>query len=353
MVSSHSDSKLHHNQRIDLRSGTKRCALIITEPFDPHADAVIQRLNERDFAVVRWHPEEFPQRSWASIHVTADGRLEGEIGNAHRSCRVDEISGAWYRRPGIPGVTDAPTPSLRRYISRNCRSTLSAFWHCIAPDRWIASPQALAVAELKPLQLAAAVRAGFQIPETLFSNAPSHVRQFRRDIEENGKCAVKAHDGETVADKICFRVPLTSVWHDDVDVTDGAIASAPSIYQRYIPKATEVRCVVIGPDVFAAEVDTQWFDDACVDGRAWPDSPHRPHQVSPALRQAALTLVNGFGIKFASMDLILTPEGDYVFLDLNPNGQWLWLEQRMGIPLIDSMAKLLSDGAQATDGRLA
>jgi hypothetical protein len=52
-------------------------------------------------------------------------------------------------------------------------------------------------------------------------------------------------------------------------------------------------------------------------------------------------LTDSFGINFASLDMILTPEGEFIFLDLNPNGAWLWLELELGLPLTANMADLL------------
>jgi glutathione synthase/RimK-type ligase-like ATP-grasp enzyme len=63
-----------------------------------------------------------------------------------------------------------------------------------------------------------------------------------------------------------------------------------------------------------------------------------PEQVKASIRR----LVASFGLNFASIDLILTPEGEFVFLDLNPNGQWLWLELELGLPLSATMADLLT-----------
>jgi glutathione synthase/RimK-type ligase-like ATP-grasp enzyme len=63
-----------------------------------------------------------------------------------------------------------------------------------------------------------------------------------------------------------------------------------------------------------------------------------PEQVEASL----LRLMDSFEINFASLDMILTPEGEFVFLELNPNGQWLWLEAELGLPLVASMADLLT-----------
>jgi hypothetical protein len=61
-------------------------------------------------------------------------------------------------------------------------------------------------------------------------------------------------------------------------------------------------------------------------------------------------LMDSFGLNFASLDMIVTPEGDFVFLELNPNGQWLWLELELGLPLVASMADLLTSN-HSGDGR--
>jgi glutathione synthase/RimK-type ligase-like ATP-grasp enzyme len=63
-----------------------------------------------------------------------------------------------------------------------------------------------------------------------------------------------------------------------------------------------------------------------------------PEQVEASI----MRLMNSFEINFASLDMILTPEGEFVFLELNPNGQWLWLERDLGLPLVAHMADLLT-----------
>jgi hypothetical protein len=52
-------------------------------------------------------------------------------------------------------------------------------------------------------------------------------------------------------------------------------------------------------------------------------------------------LMERLELNFASLDMIVTPDGEFVFLELNPNGQWLWLESEVGLPLVATMADLL------------
>src|SRR5205807_7867745 len=63
-----------------------------------------------------------------------------------------------------------------------------------------------------------------------------------------------------------------------------------------------------------------------------------PEHVEASIRR----LMDSLRINFASMDMILTPEEEFVFLEVNPNGQWLWLEEQLGLPLVASMVDLLT-----------
>jgi hypothetical protein len=65
--------------------------LIITNDHDEHASAVIDELHKRDVPVLRFHPEEFPDASGISIEIQPDGRVEGEIRNAHHRAEFLDV----------------------------------------------------------------------------------------------------------------------------------------------------------------------------------------------------------------------------------------------------------------------
>jgi glutathione synthase/RimK-type ligase-like ATP-grasp enzyme len=136
-----------------------------------------------------------------------------------------------------------------------------------------------------------------------------------------------------------------------------SVALAPTILQPYVEKAFELRCVVIGENIFAAKMDTQADEKSRIDSRGGePDHEifELPHAVEASLHR----VMDSFGLNFASLDMIVTPDGDFVFLELNPNGQWLWLEYELGLPLVASMADLLTSEtagrpAEAAKGALS
>jgi hypothetical protein len=92
-------------------------------------------------------------------------------------------------------------------------------------------------------------------------------------------------------------------------------------------------------------VDSQAIPAARHDVRgAGKQAGYEPYDLPQDVRGALLEMVSGLGLRFCSADLVLTPDGRHVFLDLNPNGQWLWLELEAGLPLSAAMAGLLAAG---------
>jgi glutathione synthase/RimK-type ligase-like ATP-grasp enzyme len=118
------------------------------------------------------------------------------------------------------------------------------------------------------------------------------------------------------------------------------------MFQPYVEKAFELRVVVMGEKIFCAKINSQDNEFARKDWRAvdWRGG-NLQHEIFPLpdyVQNSIRRLMDSFGINFASMDIIVTPAGEFVFLDLNPNGQWLWLETELGLPLVASMADLLT-----------
>jgi glutathione synthase/RimK-type ligase-like ATP-grasp enzyme len=313
--------------------------LIITNDHDEHADAVIEELTRREVPVFRFHPADFPHACSVSIEIE-DGIVHGELRNSDHRVRFDDICGAWYRRSGNLYETRLSMTSERldNYVKTQVQATVSAL--CSTLDTlWVSHPLTLRRGEVKALQLVAASSAGLKIPHTLISNDPERAAPFVAALGD-AECAIKPLLAVGVTDdQGGFRMPLTAMLPRGHSLE--SVAHAPTILQPYVDKAFELRCVVIGEQIFAAKMDTQADEKSRVDSRGG-DPDHDifvlPDEVKSSLRR----LMDSFGLNFASLDMIVTPDGEFVFLELNPNGQWLWLELQLGLPLVATMADLLT-----------
>jgi glutathione synthase/RimK-type ligase-like ATP-grasp enzyme len=319
--------------------------MVITNDHDEHADAVIKELEARAVPVFRFHPEEFPSTGSISMEIR-DGRIEGEIRTARQRVALDDICAAWYRRSR---GTFAPLPSLNvthgdleNFVRVQSDMTLTGLFASLQ-TLWVGQPLTLRRAEVKALQLAEASKAGLATPATLISNDPERAAAF---VEALGgtDCAVTPLIATRVDGDDGARLPLTTILPRDHTLE--AVAVAPNIFQPYTEKAYELRCVVMGERIFTAKLDSQAHESTRMDwrgGAVGEDEVRWEVSDIPERVQAALhRLMRSFDINFASIDMIVTPDGEFVFLDLNPNGQWLWLEEELGLPLVAGMADLLT-----------
>jgi glutathione synthase/RimK-type ligase-like ATP-grasp enzyme len=117
------------------------------------------------------------------------------------------------------------------------------------------------------------------------------------------------------------------------------------IFQAYVPKRFELRVTVIGNQVFAAEIHSQLTNHTRYDWRRYDLSrtPHLRHELPPEIQDKCVRLVEQLELSYGAIDMVLTPEGRYVFLEINPNGQYLWIEEQTGLPISAALCDLLMD----------
>jgi glutathione synthase/RimK-type ligase-like ATP-grasp enzyme len=311
--------------------------LIVTNDHDEHADAVIVELNKRDVPVFRFHPEDFPHSCSVSIDVH-DGRIQGELRTADHRVAFDDICAAWYRRSKnlYMGAVSRTSERLDDYVKAQSTATVVAV--CAGLETlWVSHPFKLRRGEVKALQLAEASRAGLKVPPTLISNDPARATTFVDSLGST-ECAIKPLIAIGVTDEQGYRLPLTTTLPPGHSLD--SMALAPTMLQPYVDKAFELRCVVIGEEIFCAKLHSQADEKSRVDWRGG-DPEHEIFALPEEVKTSIRRLMSSFELNFASLDMIVTPEGEFVFLELNPNGQWLWLEFELGLPLVASMADLL------------
>ena len=302
----------------------KDTLLIVTDAWDSHADIIVKECAVRDIAVFRFHPSEYPEKISLSIEVSGSS-ISGEIDTGHRKLQLDRVCSAWYRRPfePEPRMHDPYDPSA--YVALQSRAALRDLYSAIG-DKWIVDPFRLSRADLKATQLLHAAKCGLTTPRTVLTNAEKIAKKF---FDENkSPLIIKPLRTPVRAPHIdgAWRYPRAVRWEGQ-EIPAGAIQQCATSFQPYIPKKLELRCVVIEEEVFCASIDTQSHPSKPDDGRTVHNElPWKPFELPHHVAAGMIDLVKSFDIAFCSADLILTPDNEYVFLDLNPNGQWLWLD---------------------------
>jgi len=178
------------------------------------------------------------------------------------------------------------------------------------------------------------------MPRTLITNNPEDFQEFYQEC--GGQVVFKtltqgplgASEGKGVYTSLVARRHLENL---------EAIRRVPCLFQEHIPKAVDLRVTVIGPQVFPVEIHSQDQEGAKIDWRKGETSrlKHSLHQLPPRIEAQCLELLKNLKLEYGAIDLILTPEGEYVFLEINPSGQFAWIEMLTKLPLMDTLADLL------------
>ena len=124
----------------------------------------------------------------------------------------------------------------------------------------------------------------------------------------------------------------------------GLHCQSSATFQELLQKSLEIRVTVVGRRVMSASIDSQVSARAAHDWRRdglrmlqdW-----RPYQLPQEIEEKILRLMDYFCLNYGAIDIILTPDDQHVFLELNPGGEFFWLERTPGLPISDAIADVL------------
>ncbi|MBV9750336.1 MAG: hypothetical protein JO157_16145, partial [Acetobacteraceae bacterium] len=221
---------------------------------------------------------------------------------------------------------------------------------------FMSHPLALRGASWKGEQLVRAARFGFSVPASLITDQPSEVRRLGRSAADGAVFKsmsmpnLAAHRVEA-EDQVASGVPTTRVPHDDENALAG-VEEMPCFFQHYAPKAYELRVTVVGDEVFAVRINSQDDPRTAVDFRDYSvDIRYEAVRVPPDVERRCVGLIHSYGLQYGAIDLIVTPAGDYVFLENNPVGQFLFVEQLAPeLEITKAVAERLAWGAGSDRG---
>lgn len=314
--------------------------LIVSTKFDPHVDIIVESLSERHIPFARFNTEDYPLKSSLSVFLSSEGYQEKLKIPNNPEIEGHKIGSVWYRRPAPFEFPPKFSPQARVFAERETTAAIRGLYSlldCI----WVNHPDKNRIAEIKLNQLQRAIQLGFEIPRTLVTNDSADARKFIRSVQ--GNVVVKTLSGGAVLDEENPTAIFTNILKPDAVKHLKEVRFTPTLFQEYVPKSVEIRATVVGNQVFAAEIHSQSLESTRYDWRRKAlELVHKQHQLPKDIEQKCLSLVKSFGLHFGAMDLILTPRDRYIFLELNPNGQWAWIENLTGLPITDALIDVLT-----------
>lgn len=122
------------------------------------------------------------------------------------------------------------------------------------------------------------------------------------------------------------------------------VSNSPTLFQKCISKKIELRITIVGDKIFTASIDSQASEKTRVDWRNYDfqNVSHTTFKLPEKVEGLCFQLIKRLGLVFSAIDMILTPDDRYIFLEINPNGQYLWIELLTGLPISEAIARLLN-----------
>ncbi|WP_214102734.1 MvdC/MvdD family ATP grasp protein [Acrocarpospora catenulata] len=314
--------------------------LILTADGDAHAERVATILSARGAETVVFDPADFPSR--ARITAAYGPRVRRTLHTDGGLLDLDALTAVWFRRPQPPVAhAELTDPAVRAYAEGECAAFAGDLWDQLDCRHVPARRQSIMLAQRKPSQLALAGRLGFDLPSTLVTTDPDEFLDFYD--RHDGRIITKPLDDPRPPGDVGRYAEAVST-HDVIHAD--AIRFAPVIVQEYVAKRVELRVTVVGRAVFAAEIHSQESNHTRFDWRRYDlgNTRHQPHRLPAEVARRCVEIVERLGLCYGAIDLILTPEGRYVFLEVNPSGQWLWIESATGLPISEAICDLLLHG---------
>jgi len=271
------------------------------------------------------------------------GRIQYSVVINGESYDVNKFFAIYFMSPFLPRelITLDP-PEYRQLVYRQFRALRAGLQFMFRKKRWVNDPVAVQIAENKPYQLSVASQF-FTIPETLVTSNPDSVRRF---YEEHSRLIVtKLLSASPILNYVIYTNIVAEQHIQQID----SVKMSPAIFQSCVEKEFELRITVVGTRLFAAKLYSQEDSQTKVDWRRKPIGDDyvvrmEPFNLSPEIEKSIFLFMRELGLRYGCIDMAVTPRGEYVFFEVNPSGQWYFVQLRTGMPIAEAIADLLIGG---------
>jgi glutathione synthase/RimK-type ligase-like ATP-grasp enzyme len=248
--------------------------------------------------------------------------------NNKKKITQNDITGVWYRRPVLPTVDiEDENEQFSKQLSIEARLQIEYIIKTINSVKWLSYPDNIRIAEDKILQIKMARKVGFNIPDTIITNDKKSVEEFYS--KHSDICVKPIYSGQFTTDNGLRMFYNTKLNNETIKKLLENVHNFPILLQEYIYKANEYRVTIVNNRVFPVRIIQKNNKNTEYDWRIGncQEVDFEKIDIPNRISDKIISLLQEFNIKFSSIDLIQGNDNEYYFLDLNPNGQWAWLDK--------------------------
>lgn len=309
--------------------------LIISSSKDHHATVVMEQIKNDGHEFYLWDLSQFPSSQQLSIsydnHSTPHLQLFETEG---KEINLSEFTSVWWRRPQPFNLSIEVTDSISKHFALNeCHSTINGAWKLLNA-KWMNPPIEDEVASRKAYQLMVAKSVGLIIPETLITNNPEHAKFFIKKNSDEGTI----YKSFTATEEAWRETRL--IKEDELTKLNN-VKYAPVIFQKYISSVADLRITIVDDKIFPAAIYISQTSYQVDFRMTYSTSNIVVHKLPQEIEEKLLYFMRRLHLIYGAIDMRLTPDGRYIFLEVNTAGQWLFMEEPTGLPITKSISDWL------------
>jgi len=252
---------------------------------------------------------------------------------------VSDVRWVWFRKPKYPESASVPEEYLELTLGV-VKAHVKLLYGILGDRNWLSDPWSIWRANNKLLQTEEARKVSFRIPDTLVTNSAQQAERFRLRV---GAMVVKAVSPEVLVVDGKPHLFYTTYIPKDAPLDLSGLCVSPTIFQKAVDKGFDLRVTVVGDAVFACKITQTGVLEGEIDWRKGIGSGnlvYEPTELDPKLENSCVRLTKLLGLKFGAIDLVVDRSGDVWFLEINPNGQWGFVEEHTGLPISEAFASM-------------
>lgn len=306
--------------------------LIVGAHDDPHVVSVTRHIEEQSGEYIIFDP--YASIGYLDARVSSSVSISTGCGERFYS----NISVVWWRLKPCNGIPIDTAENLYNYDfrAREWNHYFDYLDDIYSGATWVNRRASARLASNKIRQLKVAESLGFRVPKTLVSNSPVRIEEFIDGIASERVAFKTQTPYASPTGKIAYTRVISKL---EISQYANSITACPAIFQEYVEKDFELRVTIVGEKLYPVKIDSNRLENARIDWRMEIFSDlYSIATLSSDISNRLLALHKELGLFYGAYDLIVARDGNVIFLEVNPSGQWMWLEDATGIEISKSLA---------------
>lgn len=315
--------------------------LLLTHSEDFYTiDLVKESLKIKGFNSVRINIDSFPTQ----INITKTFNYPfkpDKIQLPEKTINIKNIEGVWLRKYWGPKVNTEIDPLYRNGCTNESTAVINGLFYTLNHVPWIDPLEKVRFAENKMVQLDLAQKSGIRIPQTLITNNPADLKKFYHDL--SGEVVVKMLTSLSSSMKGSSFFMYTSKVEPEHIKDASLLELCPLTFQEQIHKEYELRVMYVDGYFFTGKINTGNSQFGKIDGRLSKinETKWERYELPEKICKQMDLLMNKLGLTYGAIDVIKSVNNEYVFLEVNPIGEWGMLQKDLGYPIAETIADSL------------